>query len=62
LFGIFEIGEALLTMSFGTSHETSDFVVDCLEQWWEQRRAAYPQIRKLAINLDSGPQIASGRT
>jgi hypothetical protein len=61
-FGILEIASALLTITFGTSRETSDFVVDCLEQWWEQRRGVYPHIRKLAINLDSGPQIASHRT
>ena len=32
------------------------------KQWWDQRKAFYPQIRKLAINLDNGPQIASHRT
>ncbi len=53
---------ALLTITFGTSRETSDFVVDCLEQWWDQRRAFYPHVRKLAIHLDCGPQIASNRT
>ncbi len=61
-FGILEIASALLTITFGTSRETSDFVVDCLEQWWEQRGEFYPHIRKLAINLDNGPQIASHRT
>ena len=61
-FGILEVASALLTITFGTSRETSDFVVDCLQQWWQQRRKSYPQIRKLAINLDNGPPIASGRT
>jgi hypothetical protein len=61
-FGILEVAGALLTITFGTSRETSDFVVDCLQQWWHQRREFYPEIRKLAINLDSGPQIASHRT
>ena len=61
-FGILEVASTLLTITFGTSRETSDFVVDCLQQWWDQRRAFYPHVRKLAINLDCGPQIASNRT
>ena len=61
-FGILELASALLTIIFGTSRETSDFVVDCLQQWWDDRKAFYPHIRKLAINLDNGPQIASNRT
>ena len=61
-FGILEVASALLTITFGTSRETSDFVVDCLQQWWDGRKAFYPQIRKLAIDLDNGPQIASNRT
>ena len=60
--GILEVASCLLTIVFGTSYETSDFVVDCLQQWWDQRKAFYPHIRKLAINLDNGPQIASNRT
>jgi len=61
-FGILEVASALLTITFGTSRETSDFVVDCLQQWWDQRRKVHRRVRKLAINLDSGPQIASHRT
>ncbi len=61
-FGILEVTSALLTVIFGTSRETSDFVVDCLQQWWDGRKAFYAHIRKLAINLDNGPQIASHRT
>ncbi len=61
-FGILEVASTLLTIIFGTSRETSDFVVDCLQQWWDGRKAFYPHIRKLAINLDNGPQIASNRT
>ncbi len=49
-------------MIFGTSRETSDFIVDCLEQWWQQRREHHGQIRELVINLDNGPELASCRT
>jgi len=52
----------LLTIAFGTSRETSDFIADCLEQWWQGRREHYGHIRELVINLDNGPELASGRT
>ncbi len=52
----------MLTIAFGTSRETSDFIVDCLEQWWQDRREHYGHIRELVINLDNGPELASGRT
>lgn len=51
-----------MTVAFGTSRETSDFIVDCLEQWWQDRREHYGHIRELVINLDNGPELASGRT
>ena len=37
-FGILELASALLTIIFGTSRETSDFVVDCLQQWWDHSK------------------------
>ena len=51
-----------MTIIFGTSRETSDFLVDCLEQWWQDRKAFFGHIRELVINLDNGPELASGRT
>ena len=61
-FGILEVLCGMVTIVFGTSRETSDFIVDCLEQWWEQRKDVYGHIRELVINLDNGPELASGRT
>ena len=52
----------MLTIAFGTSRETSDFIADCLEQWWQDRCEHYGHIRELVINLDNGPELASGRT
>jgi hypothetical protein len=60
--GILEVERAQLTVVFGTSRDTSDFVADCLELWWTGRRAAYPGVRRLLIDLDNGPEIASSRT
>lgn len=60
--GILEVCDDELTILFGTSHETSDFIVDGLEYWWDRNKQCYPQIRELVINLDNGPDIASNRT
>ena len=61
-FGILEIESAQLFLTFGTSRETSDFIVDCLQAWWDERKSLYSHIRKLTIDLDNGPHIASCRT
>jgi hypothetical protein len=61
-FGILEVLSGLLTISFGTSRETSDFIADCLQQWWDESKERYGHIRQLVINLDNGPEIASNRT
>jgi hypothetical protein len=60
--GILEVLGGLLTIIFGTSRETSDFLVDCLQQWWNLSQAHYRHIRQLVIDLDNGPQNASVRT
>ena len=60
--GILEVESGQLNVVFGTSRDTSDFVADCLELWWTNRRAAYPGVRRLLIDLDNGPEIASSRT
>jgi hypothetical protein len=60
--GILEVDSGQLNVVFGTSRDTSDFVADCLELWWTNRQAAHPQVRRLLINLDNGPEIASSRT
>ena len=61
-FGIQEIMTGLLTIIFGTSFETSDFIVDCLEQWWNDNKKRLSPINQLVINLDNGPQNSSHRT
>ena len=61
-FGILEVQSGHPTIVFGTSRETSDFIVDCLQRWWSQRGAALDGIEELVINLDNGPELASGRT
>ena len=60
--GILEVDNHQLNLVFGTSRDTSDFMADCLELWWTHRRAAYPAVQRLLINLDNGPEIGSSRT
>jgi len=60
--GILEVDSGQLSVVFGTSRDTSDFVADCLELWWNERQAAHPNVKKLLINLDNGPEIGSSRT
>ena len=66
-FGILEMGRGKqaidqLWMGFGQSRETSNFIVDCLERWWEGRQLVHSGIKRLQINLDNGPEISSSRT
>ncbi|MBC7965546.1 MAG: hypothetical protein H7Z17_06410 [Fuerstia sp.] len=60
--GILEVRAQQLNIVFGTSRDTSDFVADALELWWISRRAVYGHVRRLQIDLDNGPEIASSRT
>jgi hypothetical protein len=60
--GILEVDQQQLNIVFGTSLDTSDFVADCLELWWRDRRAAHLEVNRLEIDLDNGPEIASART
>ena len=61
-FGILDVLHGLLTIIFGTSLETSDFIADCLQQWWNANKENYPHIQQLVINLDNGPGCSSSRT
>jgi len=40
-FGIREMGEDNLTIFMGQSYETSDFIVDCLELWWDENKKRF---------------------
>jgi hypothetical protein len=61
-FGILDVVAGLLTILVGTSRDTSDFIVDCLQQWWDENADRYGHIRQLVINLDNGPESSSHRT
>ena len=52
----------LLTLIVGTSRETSDFIADAIEHWWQSNQKRLTPIRQLVIDLDNGPENASRRT
>ena len=61
-FGVFEPTTNHMSIVFSTSIETSDFVVDSMELWWDENKERHANIRTLVINLDNGPHVNSHRT
>jgi len=62
-FGIQDMSDSEVSLYFGNSYDTSDFLVDCLEIWWKTNRdKKYKHIKELVINLDNGPSQKSNRT
>jgi len=60
--GILEIDSAISTVILGNSHETSDFIVDGLEKWYELRKTDLQEYHTIEIYLDNGPSVHSHRT
>src|SRR3954451_9756688 len=61
-FGIFLPQSDDLWFYMARSKVTSDFIVDRLEQWWQEVRLRFLSVRTLVINLDNGPENHSRRT
>jgi transposase len=61
-FGIFLPRYHELYLYFTTSKATSDFIVDCLQQFWLSQQDRFPQVKTLLLNLDNGPENHSRRT
>jgi hypothetical protein len=47
---------------FGNSNKTSDFLVDGLLLWWEERKQELSHVKQLAINMDNGPECNGHRS
>jgi len=47
---------------FTTSRVTSDFIVDCLQDFWLSQQDRFEAIDRLVLNLDNGPENHSRRT
>lgn len=61
-FGILlpDLNELHITLT--PSHVTSDFIVDCLQDFWGTANQRFPEVSTLLINLDNGPENSSRRT
>ncbi len=61
-FGILNTDNDQLSIYFGQSAETSDFIVDCLADWWSKNQSDYAEIEEWVIDLDGGSATRSDRT
>ncbi len=61
-FGIFLPEHDDLWLYLARSKITSDFIVDRLEQWWQEVQLRFLRVKTLVINLDNGPENHSRRT
>lgn len=61
-YGILLPDHDRLYLYFTRSRVTSDFIVDCLTDCWQQVRQEFPQITTLVLHQDNGPENHSRRT
>lgn len=61
-YGIYlpELDEVYLYLT--SSIVTSDFILDCLSDLWQSVRERFPQVTRLLLDLDNGPENHSRRT
>jgi hypothetical protein len=60
--GILEPVSGKSFLFFGSSYKTSDFLVDGLELWWNERKTELSKIKQLVINMDNGPECNGRRS
>ena len=61
-FGIYLPDHGELHLYMVSSRVTSDFIVDCLDSFWDTVRSRFPQVTTLLIDSDNGPEMHSRRT
>ena len=61
-FGIYLPQQGELYLYFTSSKVTSDFIVDCLSDFWTRVCLRFPEVTTLVINQDNGPENHSRRT
>src|SRR5262249_14796268 len=61
--GILDEESAQLSVTFGSSAKTSDFIVDTLTAWWHGLPAqAHHMIERVQLKMDNGPESSGVRT
>jgi hypothetical protein len=61
-FGLYLPQYKELYLYFTQSTVTSDFIVDCLVDFWSSVRDRFPTVKTLVINQDNGPENHTRRT
>jgi len=61
-FGIYLPQHGELYLYFTASKVTSDFIVDCISDFWTRVYERFPAVTTLVINQDNGPENHSRRT
>lgn len=61
-YGILLPDHNRLYLYFTCSRVTSDFIVDCLSDCWQQVCHEFPQVKTLILHQDNGPENHSRRT
>jgi hypothetical protein len=61
--GILDEDSAQLSVTFGSSAKTSDFIVDTLTAWWQGLPAQeHHRIERVQLKMDNGPESSGVRT
>lgn len=60
--GVLEPASGSAFLFFTAGNKTSDFLADGLFRWWNRRKPELPEVEKLVINLDNGPECGGRRT
>jgi transposase len=61
--GIVDEESGQLSITFGSSSKTSDFIVDALEAWWARlEEVEQVAMARLQIKMDNGPESSGKRT
>jgi hypothetical protein len=54
-YGVYDIGENVGWVGVGTDHDTAEFAVATIRNWWRSMgRPIYPRARKLLVTADGG--------
>lgn len=51
-----------LRIFMATSKATSDCIVDCVDMWWADVRLRFPEVERLTLLQDNGPENSGRRT
>jgi len=60
--GILEPVTGKSFLFFGVNNKTSDFLVDGLHLWREERKRELSHVQRLVINMDNGPECSGRRS